>query len=84
MTDLRAAFGLEDTTGPILGLLNENDYDDVFILCHTQKGKDAPSDFSTELEKNKSKQQRYLYYKRVYEKILKYHHRPQCIHSVAT
>ena len=54
MTDLRAAFGLEDTTGPILGLLNENDYDDVFILCHTQKGKDAPSDFSTELEKTKA------------------------------
>ena len=32
MTDLRAAFGLEDTTGPILGLLNENDYDDILIL----------------------------------------------------
>ena len=63
MTDLRAAFGLEDTTGPILGLLNENDYDDVFILCHTQKGKDAPSDFSTELEKTKQ----YIYWRKRFD-----------------
>lgn len=53
MTDLRASFGVEDTIGPILSLLNENYYDDVFILCHTQKNKETPQSFQDDLNKVK-------------------------------
>ena len=53
MTDLRASFGVEDTIGPILSLLNENYYDDVFILCHTQNNKETPQSFQDDLNKVK-------------------------------
>ena len=36
-----------------MSLLNENYYDDVFILCHTQKNKETPQSFQDDLNKVK-------------------------------
>ncbi len=42
ITDLRAAIGLEELGGPVLGALRAGDYTDVLVLAYTDPNKESP------------------------------------------